>query len=58
MGNFNQRFEKQQQEFDKQFARAQKTAIVVSIIAIVVGSSLLCGFIFVVYKVLVHFGIL
>lgn len=56
--DFDARFAAQRADFDRSFKRTQKFAVAWFLFVATVGLALLSGAVFVVYKVLQHFGIL
>lgn len=58
MNNFDKRFRKRQKQFDKDFKRIRTFAMVWSAFCFVLGMALLSGAIWVIYRLLLHFGIL
>lgn len=56
--SFEKRFQQRRDKFDKDFERMQKFAYVAFAFNLLIALAILSGIIFVVYKVLIHFGIL
>ncbi len=58
MNDFDNRFKARRDRFDKDFDRMQKMAYVVFFVNLFIAIALISGVVFVVYKILAHFGIL
>lgn len=55
---FNKRFDKQMDDFDKDFARAKKFGVVFAIGALIINGAIIGGVVWLIYVLLKHFSVI